>query len=227
MRLIKFKLVINWTISILRKILTSTGWLWSIFRHMTLNVSLTGTLCFAPGETEKSFSLIIIDDDIFEEDEHFECKLSNVRLNSANGKEMKMSQSLMFIVRTAMRASVMIKISDTSQSSLRLLCSKKIFFCILFFSNKYKSIAPNPKHLKQKRLAKTFSCGNVQIKLQRWYKSQDCVAYRYYYMFPYIRFIRYSSSQWSSSKELPARYSLNCYSYDSGWWPCWNIPLWW
>ena len=47
---------------------------------------VAGTLCFAPGEVEKSFSLIIIDDDIFEEDEHFECKLSNVRLNSANGK---------------------------------------------------------------------------------------------------------------------------------------------
>ncbi|XP_063295603.1 sodium/calcium exchanger 3 isoform X2 [Pelobates fuscus] len=39
-----------------------------------------GTLVFKPGETQKDFSVGIIDDDIFEEDEHFFVRLSNVRV---------------------------------------------------------------------------------------------------------------------------------------------------
>uniref|UniRef100_A0A8C5PGY0 Solute carrier family 8 member A3 n=1 Tax=Leptobrachium leishanense TaxID=445787 RepID=A0A8C5PGY0_9ANUR len=39
-----------------------------------------GTLVFKPGETQKEFSVGIIDDDIFEEDEHFFVRLSNVRV---------------------------------------------------------------------------------------------------------------------------------------------------
>lgn len=41
-----------------------------------------GTLVFNPGETEKEIRITIIDDDIFEEDEHFLVHLSNVRLLS-------------------------------------------------------------------------------------------------------------------------------------------------
>ncbi|XP_037545568.1 sodium/calcium exchanger 1 isoform X10 [Nematolebias whitei] len=39
-----------------------------------------GTVVFKPGETEKEISINIIDDDIFEEDEHFLVHLSNVRV---------------------------------------------------------------------------------------------------------------------------------------------------
>ncbi|XP_038621801.1 sodium/calcium exchanger 3 isoform X1 [Tachyglossus aculeatus] len=39
-----------------------------------------GTVVLKPGETRKEFSVGIIDDDIFEEDEHFFVRLSNVRL---------------------------------------------------------------------------------------------------------------------------------------------------
>jgi len=43
-----------------------------------------GTLVFAPGETEATIPVTILDDDVFELDEHFYCKLSNVRCaNSA------------------------------------------------------------------------------------------------------------------------------------------------
>jgi len=43
-----------------------------------------GTLVFAPGETEKTIPITILDDDVFELDEHFYCRLSNVRCaNSA------------------------------------------------------------------------------------------------------------------------------------------------
>jgi len=46
----------------------------------------TGTLTFGPGEVYKTFSVVIIDDDIFEEDEHFLCTLSNLRLAEVNGE---------------------------------------------------------------------------------------------------------------------------------------------
>nr|XP_020842053.1 sodium/calcium exchanger 3 isoform X2 [Phascolarctos cinereus] len=39
-----------------------------------------GTVVLKPGETQKEFSVGIIDDDIFEEDEHFFVRLSNVRI---------------------------------------------------------------------------------------------------------------------------------------------------
>lgn len=38
-----------------------------------------GTLTFEPGETEKRFTLEVIDDDVFEEDEHFYIRLSDAR----------------------------------------------------------------------------------------------------------------------------------------------------
>jgi len=38
-----------------------------------------GTLVFHPGETSKSFHITVIDDDVFEEDEHFYIRLSNLR----------------------------------------------------------------------------------------------------------------------------------------------------
>lgn len=38
-----------------------------------------GTLVFYPGETRKHFVVKIIDDDVFEEDEHFYCRLTKVR----------------------------------------------------------------------------------------------------------------------------------------------------
>ena len=39
-----------------------------------------GTLTFQPGETKVQIAVTIIDDDVFEEDEHFYLKLSNIRV---------------------------------------------------------------------------------------------------------------------------------------------------
>ena len=39
----------------------------------------TGTLIFQPGETQRHIDINIIDDDVFEEDEHFFVNLSNAR----------------------------------------------------------------------------------------------------------------------------------------------------
>uniref|UniRef100_A0A646QF93 Sodium/calcium exchanger 3 n=1 Tax=Hemiscolopendra marginata TaxID=943146 RepID=A0A646QF93_9MYRI len=46
-----------------------------------------GTLMFDKGETHKHFSLSVIDDDVFEEDEHFYIRLSNIRLCYPDGTE--------------------------------------------------------------------------------------------------------------------------------------------
>ena len=44
-----------------------------------------GTICFRPGEASKTFSVVVIDDDIFEEDEHFYVHLGNIRVAGADG----------------------------------------------------------------------------------------------------------------------------------------------
>ncbi|KFO79463.1 Sodium/calcium exchanger 2, partial [Cuculus canorus] len=44
-----------------------------------------GTLIFKPGETRKELKIGIIDDDIFEEDEHFFVRLLNLRVGDAEG----------------------------------------------------------------------------------------------------------------------------------------------
>ncbi|XP_059186378.1 sodium/calcium exchanger 1a isoform X4 [Centropristis striata] len=46
-----------------------------------------GTVVFKPGETEKEIRIAIIDDDIFEEDEHFLVHLSNVKVVSQEREE--------------------------------------------------------------------------------------------------------------------------------------------
>lgn len=46
---------------------------------------IEGTVIFYPHETHKQFSVTIIDDEIFEEDEHFYVRLSNIRLGDSQG----------------------------------------------------------------------------------------------------------------------------------------------
>ncbi|KAL3317864.1 Sodium/calcium exchanger 3, partial [Cichlidogyrus casuarinus] len=46
-----------------------------------------GTLIFNPGDKHQHFSVSIIDDDIFEEDEHFSVRLSNLRVLRSNSSE--------------------------------------------------------------------------------------------------------------------------------------------
>lgn len=45
-------------------------------------VGTKGTLVFQPGVTERTFSVQVIDDDVFEEDEHFYVRLSNLRVSA-------------------------------------------------------------------------------------------------------------------------------------------------
>ncbi|PSN44272.1 Sodium/calcium exchanger 3 [Blattella germanica] len=48
-------------------------------------IGARGTLVFRPGETVQTFQLQVIDDDVFEEDEHFYVRLSNLRTGQSNG----------------------------------------------------------------------------------------------------------------------------------------------
>lgn len=44
-----------------------------------------GTLVFKPGESQKSIPINIVDDDVFEEDEHFYVNLTNLRVGGTDG----------------------------------------------------------------------------------------------------------------------------------------------
>ena len=48
-------------------------------------IATQGTLTFGPQETVKTFPISVIDDDVFEQDEHFYVRLTNVRLAPSTG----------------------------------------------------------------------------------------------------------------------------------------------
>merc|ERR1719187_1410008 len=50
-------------------------------------IEAVGTLTFGPGETQKMVTLEVLDDDVFEEDEHFYIRISNLRRK--DGKAFK------------------------------------------------------------------------------------------------------------------------------------------
>ncbi|CAH1792467.1 unnamed protein product [Owenia fusiformis] len=71
-----------------------------------------GTLVFQPGDIHKQFSVSIIDDDIFEEDEHFYVRISNVHV-SCNGEMVQEGQISEYAKLTnPVRATVMILDDD-------------------------------------------------------------------------------------------------------------------
>merc|ERR1719422_1142489 len=53
-------------------------------------IEAIGTLTFGPGEKEKHVTLEVLDDDVFEEDEHFYIRISNLRRKDGrNFKEIE------------------------------------------------------------------------------------------------------------------------------------------
>ncbi|EFX80619.1 hypothetical protein DAPPUDRAFT_50984 [Daphnia pulex] len=58
-------------------------------------IAVQGTLTFLPGETLKTFNVCVIDDDVFEEDEHFYIRLSNARpAGTGNGSGRQAGSTL-------------------------------------------------------------------------------------------------------------------------------------
>lgn len=56
-------------------------------------IAVQGTLTFLPGETLKTFNVCVIDDDVFEEDEHFYIRLSNARPTGTGNGSGRVSRS--------------------------------------------------------------------------------------------------------------------------------------
>lgn len=56
-------------------------------------IAVQGTLTFLPGETLKTFNVCVIDDDVFEEDEHFYIRLSNARPAGTGNGSGRVSRS--------------------------------------------------------------------------------------------------------------------------------------
>merc|ERR1711981_289982 len=55
-------------------------------------IEAVGTLTFGPGETQKMVTLEVLDDDVFEEDEHFYIRISNLRRKDGKAiKEMEVT----------------------------------------------------------------------------------------------------------------------------------------
>ena len=57
-----------------------------------------GTLTFYPGEVRKHFVVNIIDDDVYEEDEHFYARITNARFKDLDGKEEVVDKKMLDVV---------------------------------------------------------------------------------------------------------------------------------
>lgn len=75
-------------------------------------VSTEGTLTFYPMDTHKQFPVTIIDDEIFEEDEHFYVRLTNLRVGDADGMFESGDNSSVAQLSTPFMATVMILDDD-------------------------------------------------------------------------------------------------------------------
>lgn len=71
-----------------------------------------GTLIFYPNEIHKQFPLTVIDDDLFEEDEHLYVRLSNLRIGDADGMYDSNTASAIAKLGTPFLATVMILDDD-------------------------------------------------------------------------------------------------------------------
>lgn len=71
-----------------------------------------GTLVFYPGETHKQFPLTVIDDDLFEEDEHLYVRLSNLRIGDRDGMFEANNNGAIAKLGTPFLATVMILDDD-------------------------------------------------------------------------------------------------------------------
>ena len=75
-------------------------------------IATEGTLVFYPSECHKQFSLTVLDDDIFEEDEHLYVKLSNLRVGDNSGMFESNSTDAITKLGTPFIATVMILDDD-------------------------------------------------------------------------------------------------------------------
>jgi solute carrier family 8 (sodium/calcium exchanger) len=116
--------------------------------------SARGTITFGPGETQKAITLEVIDDDVFEEDEHFYVRLNNVRFAdgfTANGAAGQFPKPPEVKLATPFLATVIILDDD---------------HCGIF-------------NLAQKDVETVESIGTYDLKVVRWSgaRGRVCVPY--------------------------------------------------
>uniref|UniRef100_A0A667XPX3 Solute carrier family 8 member 1a n=1 Tax=Myripristis murdjan TaxID=586833 RepID=A0A667XPX3_9TELE len=78
-----------------------------------------GTIVFKPGETEKEIRIDIIDDDIFEEDEHFLVHLSNVRvISEGSGSEQTQANHVDVMAALGLPCTATVTIFDDDHAGI-------------------------------------------------------------------------------------------------------------
>lgn len=113
-------------------------------------IAAEGTLVFQPGEKHKQFEITILDDDVFEEDEHFYVHLSNVRLGDSEG--MFVSSDGQAQLSTPFMATVMILDDDH----------------------------PGIFHFEDREMTITENIGEVLVKVCRSSGARGCVRVPYH-----------------------------------------------
>ena len=98
-----------------------------------------GTIVFYPSETHKQFPVTIIDDEIFEEDEHFYVRLSNLRLGDSQG---------MF---------------DSSDSKEEAKLSTPFVATVMILDDDY----PGVFHFAEKEMSIPEAIGEMEVKVTR------------------------------------------------------------
>jgi len=98
-----------------------------------------GTVRFQPGETHRQFPVTIIDDDIFEEDEHFYVRLSNIRIGEA-GPDL-----------------------DVDIKSIKAQLANPSMATVMILDDDHAGIF----HFDAKETTVAESCGEAKIRVQR------------------------------------------------------------
>ena len=119
-----------------------------------------GTLVFLPGETSKSFKVEVIDDDVFEEDEHFYVRLSNIRLGTPDGTA----------VTHAVNGA-----AGQSKGPLRLELAAPFVATIMILDDDHGGIF----NVGEKDVEIVESIGVYEVKISRWSgaRGRVCVPY--------------------------------------------------
>ncbi|KAL8621493.1 hypothetical protein ACOMHN_058254 [Nucella lapillus] len=110
--------------------------------------STKGTLVFQTGEVHKQFCITVIDDEIFEEDEHFFIHLSNVKLFNLDGK--------------------VIDVADTRKAEL----TEPYLATVMIMDDDHPGIF----HFDDRELSVTENIGELMIKVVRSSGARGCVA---------------------------------------------------
>ena len=117
-----------------------------------------GTIQFSDGETHKQFSVTILDDDVFEEDEHFYVRLSNIRVMDRGG------------THTTTHKDPNVQLANPSMATVMILDDDHAG--IFHFESKTQSISESVGEAHIKVMRSSGARGKVKVP----YKTMDGTA---------------------------------------------------